>query len=107
MLAWSRERDAIEKMFKQLKSDIEVKPLRAHKMEVAMGWVFVAFVSLIFRSRLVRLIKDPGLSKDYSIHSLPFVMNRLKRVELSDGMVFNTEVTKRQRLILKALDIEP
>lgn len=107
VLAWSRERDAIEKMFKQLKSDIEVRPLRAHKTEVARGWVFVAFVSLILRSRLVRLMKETGLSKKYSIPSLLLVMNRLKRVELSDSTVFNTEVTKRQRLILEALDIEP
>lgn len=107
VLAWSRERDAIEKMFKQLKSDIEVKPLRVHKTEVARGWVFVAFVSLILRSRLVRLMKETGLSKDYSIPSMLLVLNRLKRVELSDGTMFNTEVTKRQRLILEALDIEP
>jgi len=69
--------------------------------------VFVAFVSLILRSRLVRLMKETGLSKKYSIPSLLLVMNRLKRVELSDSTVFNTEVTKHQRLILEALDIEP
>ncbi len=107
VLAWSRERDVIEKMFRQLKSDIEVKPLRAHKTEVARGWVFVAFVALILRSRLVRLMKETGLSKDYSIPSMLLVLNRLKKVELADGMVFNTEVTKRQRLILEALGIEP
>ena len=41
------------------------------------------------------VVKETGLSKDYSIPSLLLVLNRLKRVELSDGTVFNTEVTKR------------
>ena len=40
-------------------------------------------------------MKETGLSKDYSIPSLLLGLNRLKRVELSDGTVFNTEVTKR------------
>jgi transposase len=80
-------------MFRQLKSDIDVKPLTAHKTEVAMGCVFLMFVSFILYSRLVRMMKETELSKKYSIPSLLLVMNRLKRVELSDGMVFNTEVT--------------
>jgi transposase len=106
-LAWSRERDEIERMFRQLKSDIEVKPLRAHKTEVAKGWIFVTFISLILRSRLTRMLKESGLSEDYSIPSLVLELGKLKRVELTDGSFMTTEVTKRQRGIFEKLGITP
>lgn len=51
-------------------------------------------------------MKDIGPLKDHSIPS-SLVMNTLKRVELSNDTVFNTEVTKRQRLIPEARDIKP
>ncbi|HIH96553.1 MAG TPA: IS1634 family transposase [Thermoplasmata archaeon] len=107
VLGWTRERDAIEKMFKQLKNDIEAKPLRAHKTEVAKGWIFVTFLSLIMRSRLTRMLKETELIKDYSIPSLLLELSKLKKVELSDGSIIITEVTKRQRKIFKDLDINP
>ena len=106
-LGWTRERDAIEKMFKQLKNDIEATPFRTHKTEVAKGWIFVTFLSLIMRSRLTRLLKETELNEDYSIPSLLLELGRLKKVKLSDGSIIVTEVTKRQRRIFESLGIAP
>jgi transposase len=105
VLGWTRERDAIEKMFKQ--NDIEAKPFRAHKTEVARGWIFITFLSLIIRSRLTRILKEAELIKDCSIPSLLLELSKLKKVELRDGSIIITEVTKRQRKIFKDPDINP
>jgi transposase len=94
-------------MFKQLKNDIEAKPFRAHKTEVARGWIFITFLSLIMRSRLTRILKEAELIKDCSIPSLLLELSKLKKVELRDGSIIITEVTKRQRKIFKDLDINP
>lgn len=61
----------------------------------------------LLRSMPVGLVKDTCLSEDQSIQSLLIVINRLKRVELSNGRALNTEVTKRHLSILEALAIEP
>lgn len=107
VLTWTRERDIIEKMFLTLKRDIEVKPMRAHKTEVAKGWIFVTFVALIMRCRLSKMMVETGLVKKYSIPSLLLALGRIKQVELSDGSIMMTEVPKKQRLIFEALDMQP
>ena len=90
-----------------LKRDIEVKPMRAHKTEVAKGWIFVAFVALIMRCRLSKMMVETGLIKKYSIPSLLLALSRVKQVELSDGSMMMTEVPKKQRLIFEALGMQP
>jgi hypothetical protein len=53
------------------------------------------------------MLKEEELIKDYSIPSLLLELSKLKKVELSDGSIIITEVTKRQREIFKDLDINP
>lgn len=105
VLGWVREKDIIEKMFMRVKNDLEAVPLRAHKTEVALGLIFITFLSLILRSRLTSLLRETGLAKDYSIPSLLLELGKIKKVELSDGSLITTEVTKKQREILQKLDL--
>lgn len=107
VMTWTKERDVIEKMFLQLKSDLNAKPMRAHKTEVAKGWIFVGFIALILRCRLSKLMIEKDLIKKYSIPSLMLTLSRLKQIELSDGSLMLTEVTKKQRDIYEAFGIEP
>lgn len=107
VLTWERERDVIEKMFMKLKNDIEGVPMRVQSTEVAKGWIFVTFLALIIRCRLTRLLIETGLVKNYSIPSLLMALHRLKQVELSDGSMMKTEITKEQREIFKSMGIEP
>lgn len=106
-LMWTRERDMIEKMFLRLKKDLACKPMRAHKTEVAKGWIFIAFLALILRCRLSKMLVETGLTEHYSIPLLLLTLNRLKQVELSDGSMIKTEMTKKQRLIFEAMKIQP
>jgi len=107
VLTWTKERDIIEKMFLQLKSDLNAKPVRAHKTEVAKGWIFAGFIALILRCRLSKMMHEKGLMKKYSIPSLMLTLSRLKQIELRDGSLMLTEVTKKQREIFEALGLVP
>jgi len=107
VLTWTRERDVIEKMFLSLKSDIEIEPMRVHKTEVAKGWIFVTFISLILRCRLSKMLVETELVKNYSIPSLLLALSRVKEVELSDDAMMITEIPKKQRLILEKLGVKP
>ena len=42
-----------------------VDPRRNGK--VARGWTFVAFLGLVLRSRVLRMLRDPGLSDRYVV----------------------------------------
>ena len=104
-LSLYRERDCIEKEFKGLKSELEVLPLRTHSIATTRGYLFIAFLSLMLRSHLLKLLKDSGLAKKYSAEGVMLELEKLRKVTLADGRVMTTEVTKRQRDIMKALNI--
>jgi hypothetical protein len=48
------ERDEIEKSFKALKSEIDILPLNTHSEKTNRGFIFIAFLSLIIRTRLMK-----------------------------------------------------
>ena len=107
VLTWNRERDVIEKMFMQLKNDLDGIPMRVQSTEAARGWIFITFLALIIRCRLAKILVESGLAKEYSIPSLLMTLHRLKQVELSDGTMMITEISKKQRVIFERLELKP
>jgi hypothetical protein len=55
--------------------------------------------------RLLRLSKESGLNKKYSIEGLLTELEKLRLMILPDGTKIPIEVTKRQRDILTALNL--
>ncbi len=62
-------------------------------------------LALIIRARLLRMMTETGLLKDYSVRSLLLEMEKFRKITLADGQVMTTEMTKKQRFILEALGI--
>jgi len=104
-LAMYRCKDIVEKVFDMLKNDIEALPLNVRKDTTVAGYLFVCFLSLILRMRLLRLLKESGLNKKYSIEGMLTELEKLRLMFLPDGTRLPTEVTKRQRDILTALGL--
>jgi len=50
-------------------------------------------------------VKEAGLNKKYSIEGLLTELEKLRLMVLPDGTRIPTEVTKRQRVILTALNL--
>ena len=86
-LSSSRQRDAIEKAFRVIKTYLDIFPLRNHKESTIRGILFVFFISLIIRSALLRGMESSGLLKKYSL----------------ERMILELERTKRQKDILEPL----
>jgi transposase len=104
-LALYRCKDIVEKGFSMLKNDIEALPLNVRKDSTIAGYLFVCFLSLILRMRLLRLLKESELNKKYSIEGLLTELEKLRLMVLPDGVKIPTEMTKRQRDILTALGL--
>ena len=67
------------------------------------GYLFVSFLALIFRMKLMRMMSDVGLSKRYSIEGLLTELEKIKIMVLPDQEKITTESSKKQREILDAL----
>jgi transposase len=104
-LSLYRERDEIEKSFKMLKSEIDILPLNTHSEKTTKGFIFIAFLSLIMRSRLINMMKKAELLDKYSVELMILQLEKLKKITLEDGTVIVTEMTKKQREILQALNV--
>jgi transposase len=100
-----RERNEIEKSFKELKNEIDILPLNTHSDKATRGFIFVAFLSLIIRTKLMNKMRDAGLLDKYSVELLLLQLDKLRKITLGDGQVITTEMTKKQREIFEALKL--
>ena len=104
-LSLYRERDEIEKSFKALKSEIDVLPLNTHSDKTTRGFIFIAFLSLIIRTRLLNMMRKAEILDKYSVEQILLQLEKFRKISLADGQIIVTEMTKKQREILQALDL--
>jgi transposase len=104
-LSLYRERDEIEKSFKALKSEIDILPLNTHSDKTTRGFIFIAFLSLIIRSRLINMMREANLLDKYSVELLLLQLEKFRKISLADGQIIDTEMTKKQREIIQALNL--
>jgi transposase len=104
-LSLYRERDEIEKSFKALKSEIDILPLNTHSDKTTRGFIFIAFLSLIIRTRLMNMMRDAEILDKYSVELLLLQLEKFRKIALADGQIIVTEMTKKQREIIQALNL--
>ena len=104
-LSMYRERDEIEKSFKALKNEIDILPLNTHSEKTTRGFIFIAFLSLIIRTRLMNMMREANILDKYSVELLLLQLEKLRKITLADGQIFVTEMTKKQREIIQALKL--
>lgn len=104
-LSMYRGRDEIEKSFKALKNEIDILPLNTHSEKTTRGFIFIAFLSLIIRSRLINMLREAKILDKYSVELLLLQLEKLRKITLADGLISVTEMTKKQREIIQALKL--
>ncbi len=93
----------VEKGFDILKNDLELIPMNVRTDSSLRGYLFIAFLALILRMKLMRLMTDARLLRRYSVEGLITELEKIKVMILPDGQMITTEITKKQRKILDAL----
>ena len=101
-----RNRDRVEKDINSLKNYIDTNRIRAHNQDTANGRLFVKFIALIIRTKIMNVIKKDKHLKNYSINEIIAELKKLKVNLFDDKNKFLTEFTKKQKLIFKAFDID-
>jgi transposase len=102
-LSLYRSKDVVEKGFDVLKNDIDLMPANVRTDSSLRGYLFIAFIALLLRMKLTRLMNDAELNKRYSVEGLLTELEKIKIMILPDGEKITTEITKKQREILEAL----
>lgn len=110
-LAWDealdlyRSRDRVEKGFRDMKSDLGSLPMGVHSDETMQGYLLIQFISLIVESDIRRRMRKSRIHERMSLHEMLIELSKL-RVVKQDGAKFLTEISKRQREIFEAMEIE-
>ena len=104
-LSLYREREEIEQSFKALKNEIDILPLNTHGENTTRGFIFIAFLSLVIRTRLMNMMREADILDKYSVELMILQLEKLRKITLADGQILVTEMTKKQRQILQALNL--
>ena len=99
-----RAKDAAEKLFDQLKIDMQGTRIRTHNEQTTNGKVFVLFIALIIRTYIMEKLKKQLAEKSTSLKK---VLNQLTNITVisTDGKArFTKALTKEQKSILAAFN---
>jgi len=102
-LSLYRSKDIVEKGFDILKNELDVMPANVRKDSTLKGYLFISFLSLILRMRLMKLMREGDLVSKYSVEALVTELEKNRVMILPDGSQIVTEPTKRQKEIFKVL----
>ena len=99
-----RAKDADEKLFAQIKVDMEGDRIRTHKEETTDGKAFVIFIACVIRSYLLNRLSN--YLADNSTY-MKKVFSQLSNITIllgNDGYRFTKALTKKQKQILSAFN---
>ena len=101
-----RDKDAVEKLFDQIKCDMDGNRIRTHNEQTTDGKTFAMFVACIIRSYLLQKLHR-YLTDNSS--SLKKALNQLSNIAVkssSRGLRFTRALTKKQKEILKPFNAQ-
>ena len=100
-----RSKDKIEKVFNNLKNDINEKRNRVHSLESVRGAMFINFISLILISKIDSVMREKKLYKKLSKIEIYKTLNKLKVYQTASGEDVLGEFSKIQKAIFSAFQI--
>jgi transposase len=104
-LTTHRERDIVEKGFKKMKNDIQSLSLNTNKDSTTKGFIFICFIGLIIRMRLLNIMRETKIIEEYTVESLLLELEKIRKVGLQNGEVIVTELTRKQKEIMEKLNL--
>lgn len=72
-------RDEIEKSFKAFKNEIDILPLNTHSEKTTRGFIFIAFLSLTIRTRLINRMRKANILDKYSVERILLQLEKLRK----------------------------
>lgn len=107
LLMTYRSRDAVEKLFDNLKNALNNDRLRIHSAKAAEGKLFLALITMILHVVMQQKLESSKreFGRRLSPREALLEFRKTKAVHLPNGELMIYEVPKRQRRILQLLDV--
>jgi transposase len=96
-----RAKDAVEKLFDQIKCDMDGSRVRTHNEQTTDGKVFVTFIACIIRSYLTSKLSQYLTDNSTSLKKTFSQLSNIIIISGSNGFRFTKALTKKQKQILK------
>jgi transposase len=96
-----RAKDAAEKLFAQIKCDMDGNRIRTHNEQTTDGKVFVTFIACIIRSYLLQKLNQYLIDNSTSLNKAFNQLSNITIISNSKGLRFTKALTKKQKQILK------
>ena len=101
-----RAKDAIEKLFAQIKCDMEGNRVRTHNEQTTNGKVFVTFIACIIRSYMLNKLHQYLMDNSTSLKKTLSQLSNITIISNSEEVRFTKALTKKQKQILKAFSAD-
>jgi len=105
-LYYYRAKDAVEKLFDQIKCDMDGNRIRTHNEQTTDGKVFVTFVACAIRSYLLSKLNQYLTDNSISLKKAFSQLSNITIISGSNGFRFTKALTKKQKQILKQFDAD-
>lgn len=99
-----RAKDAAEKLFDQLKIDMQGARIRTHNEQTTNGKAFVLFIALAIRTYMMNKLKKHLTEKSTSLKKIFNQLTNITIITTGGNVRFTKALTKEQKLILAAFD---
>jgi len=106
VLDYYRKKDMAEKIFDNLKNELDGDRLKVHNQINAEARTFINFISLILYSSISKTLKNKNLTKKYSMKEIFAELKKIKINTLKNQTPFLSEITKTQKLIFECFDLK-
>jgi transposase len=101
-----RAKDVVEKGFLRLKKSLDLGRLRIHSQDRMRNKVFVGFIALILMSELHRVMSEKSLYRSMTMRQMIRILSKLRTQTIGKTRIVYP-VTKEQRIIFEAFNIDP
>jgi transposase len=101
-----RAKDAVEKLFDQIKCDMDGNRIRTHNEQTTDGKVFVTFIACIIRSYLLGKLSQYLTDHSTSLKKVFSQLSNITIVSGSKGLRFTKALSKKHKQILAPFDAD-
>lgn len=100
-LYYYRAKDADEKLFAQIKVDMDGRRMRTHKEQTTDGKTFVTFIACVIRSYMLEKLHQYLQENSTSMNKVYSQLSNIIMIETAGGRRFTKAISKKQREILQ------
>jgi hypothetical protein len=101
-----RAKDADEKLFAQIKVDMDGRRIRTHNEETTDGKTFVTFIACLIRAYILNKLTKYLMENATSMKKVWNQLSDITIISNHEGYRFTKALTKKQKQILEAFDAE-